>query len=133
VTLHEQSVLITDAEPSRDRQHAARVRRYSILMGGRLLLFVAAAATYPFSMWAAVGLLALSIPLPWMAVLIANDAPPRRREDTHRLTSAAERRAIEVREHVVVDAEPGTVVVEPAMISRAPRTPTDGLETHSQG
>ena len=54
-------------------------------MAARLLLIVLAAAAYPANSWLAVGLLAASVPLPWMAVLIANEAPPRRTEDTHRL------------------------------------------------
>jgi hypothetical protein len=82
-------VLITDAAVSYEEQHAARKRRYAVLMGARLLLFVLAAAAYPVSSWLAVGLIAMSVPLPWMAVLIANDAPPRKNEDAHRLAGPA--------------------------------------------
>jgi hypothetical protein len=96
-------VLITDAAPSPAAQHATRRRRYAVLMGGRLALLVLAAVTYPVSTWLAVGLLAASIPLPWMAVLIANDAPARRREDTHRLPAPTAVRALEARGRVVVD------------------------------
>src|SRR5436190_22580689 len=81
-------VLITDAAVSREEQFAARKRRYVLLMGGRLLLFVLAATTYALSPWLAAALLALSVPLPWMAVLIANDAPARRSEDAHRIGPA---------------------------------------------
>ncbi|GLY50417.1 hypothetical protein Lesp01_40730 [Lentzea sp. NBRC 102530] len=35
--------------------------------------------------WLALALILLSVPLPWMAVLIANDRPPRKAEDVHRL------------------------------------------------
>jgi Protein of unknown function (DUF3099) len=106
-------VLITDAPASPAQQRADRSRRYTILMGGRLGLFVLAALVYPLSAWLAVALLALSIPLPWMAVLIANDAPPRSRRgpaDTHRLPPPAPSRAIEARSHVVVDADPAPVM-----------------------
>jgi hypothetical protein len=96
-------VLITNAAPSEEDQLSARKRRYALLMGGRLALFLLAAMTYPVSAWLAVGLLALSLPLPWMAVLIANDAPPRRTEDAHRLTGAAPVRQLESRSHVVID------------------------------
>jgi hypothetical protein len=94
-------VLITDAPASPAQQRADRSRRYTFLMGGRLVLFVLAALVYPLSVWLAVALLALSIPLPWMAVLIANDAPPRRRgtADTHRLPPPAPSRALEARSH----------------------------------
>lgn len=98
-------VLITDAAPSHEDQFAARKRRYALLMGGRLLLFVLAAVAYPVSMWLAVGLLAASVPLPWMAVLIANDAPARRREDAHRLAAPAPGHRLESRPHQVIDVE----------------------------
>ena len=45
----------------------------------------------------------MSGPLPWMAVLIANDAPPRVTEDTHRLTGEAPVRQRETRSHMIVD------------------------------
>jgi len=96
-------VLITDAAASEEDQLSARKRRYVLLMGGRLALFVLAAAAYPVSVWLAVGLLAMSLPLPWMAVLIANDAPARRKEDAHRLTGATPVRQLEARPHTVVD------------------------------
>ena len=96
-------VLITDAAASYEDQHAARKRRYSVLMAARLLLFVLAAAAYPVNSWLAVGLLAASVPLPWMAVLIANDAQPRRTEDTHRLPGPEPSRQLEDRGRAVVD------------------------------
>jgi hypothetical protein len=97
-------VLITDAVPSAADQLAARKRRYTLLMGGRVLLFVLAAVAHPVSVWLAVGLLAASIPLPWMAVLIANDRPAKRREDAHRLAPSAPVRRLETRDRPVVDA-----------------------------
>jgi hypothetical protein len=97
-------VLITDAVASAEDLLSARKRRYALLMGGRLALFLLAAAAYPVSMWLAVGLLAMSLPLPWMAVLIANDAPPRRTEDTHRLAGATPLRELEAHSHLVVDS-----------------------------
>jgi hypothetical protein len=96
-------VLITDAAASYEDQHAARKRRYAVLMSARLLLFVLAAVAYPVSSWLAVGLLAMSVPLPWMAVLIANDAPPRKTEDAHRLVGPGPSRQLEDRGRVVVD------------------------------
>ena len=96
-------VLITDAAASAEDQLSARKRRYVLLMGGRVALFLLAAAAYPMSAWLAVGLLAMSLPLPWMAVLIANDVPARRARDTHRLTGSTPARQLEARTHVVVD------------------------------
>ena len=94
-------VLITDAAVSYQDQFAARKRRYATLMAARLALFVAAAVAYPVSSWLAVGMLALSVPLPWIAVLIANDAPARRTEDAHRVTAPAPVRQLESRTRVV--------------------------------
>jgi hypothetical protein len=104
--MSDRPVLITDAAPSHVDQHAARKRRYTLLMGSRMVLFVLAALTYPVSAWLAVALLAASVPLPWMAVLIANDAPARRTEDAHRLGAPTPVRRLESRPHTVIDVEP---------------------------
>jgi hypothetical protein len=96
-------LLITDAATSYEDQHAARKRRYAVLMSTRLLLFTLAAVAYPVSSWLAVGLLAVSVPLPWMAVLIANDAPPRKTEDAHRLVGPGPARQLEGPGRVVID------------------------------
>ena len=96
-------VLITDAAESYVDQFAARKRRYAALMGARLLLFVLAAVAYPVSSWLAVGLIAVSVPLPWIAVLVANDAPVRRVEDAHRLDKPAPVHRLEGGSHLVLD------------------------------
>jgi hypothetical protein len=72
-------VLITVAEPSHDDQHAARKRKYMLMMGMRFP-FLIGALVFHQTWWVALGLIALSIPLPWAAVLIANDRPPRKTE-----------------------------------------------------
>ena len=68
-------VLITAAAPSYDVQHRQRVRKYLTLMSFRIPALIFAAVAY--GMWhnGLISLLILvaSIPLPWMAVLIAND------------------------------------------------------------
>lgn len=92
--------MITDAPMSYEDQLAARKSRYKIMMGMRIPLMIAAAAFYQFP-WVAVGLLVVSIPLPWMAVLIANDRLPKKVVDAHRYR--AERQAVEARPHPVVD------------------------------
>jgi hypothetical protein len=93
-------VLITDAELSYEDELKARKNRYKIMMGMRIPLMVLAAIFYQIP-WLAVGLLVLSIPLPWMAVLIANDRLPRKKEAVNRYQ--ADRRAIEPKEHRVID------------------------------
>jgi hypothetical protein len=93
-------VLITDAARSYEEELAVRKRRYKIMMGMRIPCMILAAAFYQIP-WLAVSLLVLSIPLPWMAVLIANDRLPKKAEDVNRYQ--AERRQIERREHPVID------------------------------
>jgi len=89
-------VLITRAEYSYEEQHRARVRKYLKIMSWRIPAFVAAAVAY--GIWhnglLSLAILAASIPLPWMAVLIANDRPPRRAEEPRRFPDAPERTAL---------------------------------------
>jgi len=97
-------VLITDAPMSYEQQLAHRKSRYKIMMGMRIPLMIAAAACYQYP-WVAVALLVISIPLPWMAVLIANDRLPIKREKVSHYGSADDRLALEARPHPVVDAD----------------------------
>lgn len=89
-------VLITRAEYSHEEQHRRRVRKYLTLMSWRIPAFIAAAVAY--GIWhnglISLAILALSIPLPWMAVLIANDRPPRRAEEPRRFPDAPSRTAL---------------------------------------
>lgn len=91
-----QPVLITRAEYSYEEQHRARVRKYLKLMFWRIPAFLAAAIAY--GIWhnglLSLAILAASIPLPWMAVLIANDRPPRRAEEPRRYPDAPQRTAL---------------------------------------
>ncbi|MFC5287768.1 DUF3099 domain-containing protein [Actinokineospora guangxiensis] len=77
------AVLITEAEPSYEDQFAARKRKYMIMMSLRLPCLLLAGIFHE-TWWLALGFVALSIPLPWVAVLIANDRPPRRAETVNR-------------------------------------------------
>lgn len=93
-------VLITDAPRSYEQELASRKNRYKIMMGLRIPLMILAAVFYQIP-WLAVTLLVLSIPLPWMAVLIANDRPPRKVENANRYQG--DRRQLERREHPVIE------------------------------
>ena len=93
-------VLITDAARSYDEELRIRKHRYTIMMGMRIPLMVLAAFCYQIP-WLAVGLLVLSIPLPWIAVLVANDRLPKKAERSNRYQ--ADRRQIEQRDHPVID------------------------------
>jgi len=89
-------VLITRAAESYEEQHRQRVRKYLKLMFWRIPAFLGAAIAY--GIWhnglLSLAILAVSIPLPWMAVLIANDRPPRRAEEPRRFPDAPQRTAL---------------------------------------
>ncbi|WP_139333308.1 MULTISPECIES: DUF3099 domain-containing protein [unclassified Mycobacterium] len=111
-------VLITAAEPSYEEQHRARVRKYLTLMAFRVPALIFAALAYGAWHNGLISLLivAASVPLPWMAVLIANDRPPRRANEPRRfdnerrrtpLFPTAERPALEARRHPLNHPGPG--------------------------
>jgi hypothetical protein len=115
-------ILITAAAPAYDVQHRQRVRKYLTLMSIRIPALIFAAVAY--GMWhsplISVLILAASIPLPWMAVLIANDRPPRRSDEPRRFDAAtrrtplfptAERPALE--QHTHPAAQPESPHAEP--------------------
>ena len=93
-------VLITDAAQSPQDELAQRKRRYTLMMGMRVPFMILAAVFYD-TPWLAVGLLVLSIPLPWMAVIIANDRLPRKTEKVNRYKG--ERPELESRDHPVIE------------------------------
>lgn len=71
------ATVITKAEPSYDEQLRSRRKRYMIMMSLRVPFLILATALYQ-TPWLAMLVIAVSIPLPWAAVLIANDRPPRK-------------------------------------------------------
>jgi Protein of unknown function (DUF3099) len=79
-------VLITAAAPPYEEEHRARVRKYVTLMAWRIPALIFAAIAYGIWENGLISLLIIlvSVPLPWMAVLIANDRAPRRAEEAHR-------------------------------------------------
>jgi hypothetical protein len=93
-------VLITAAEPSYDEQFAARKRKYMLMMGIRIPCLVLAGIFHQ-TWWLALVFVAISVPLPWMAVLIANDRPPRKAEVVSRYER--EPTLIENDNHRVID------------------------------
>ena len=97
-------VLITRAAPPYEEEHRARVRKYLTLMFWRIPALLLAAVAY--GIWQngliSLAIIVISVPLPWMAVLIANDRAPRRAEEPRRydarripLFPTAERPALE--------------------------------------
>ena len=83
-------VLITRAALPFEEEHRARVRKYLTLMFWRIPALILAAVAY--GIWQngliSLAIILVSVPLPWMAVLIANDRPPRRAEEPRRYDSA---------------------------------------------
>lgn len=107
-------VLITRAALPYEEEHRKRVRKYLTIMSFRIPALILAAVAYNVweNGWVSLAIVAVSIPLPWMAVLIANDRPPRRSEEPRRfdyesrripLFPTAERPAL----------EPGTAQPDP--------------------
>ena len=86
-------VLITSAAPSYEVEHRVRVRKYLTLMGFRIPALILAALAY--GAWhnglISLAIVGASVPLPWMAVLIANDRPPRRRDEPRRFADEHKR------------------------------------------
>lgn len=83
-------VLITRAALPYQEEHRARVRKYLTIMAFRIPALIGAAVAYGIwhNGWVSLAIIAVSIPLPWMAVLIANDRPPRRAEEPRRYQDA---------------------------------------------
>ncbi|MFI7429444.1 DUF3099 domain-containing protein [Micromonospora sp. NPDC049836] len=112
-----QPILITDAARSQDDQLTSRQKRYVLMMGIRVACLVAGAILVGVQaplLWLWLPLCGLGMVLiPWLAVLLANDRPPkeqhrlanklhpRHRDDTPPMALAAEERP-----HKVIDAEP---------------------------
>ena len=99
-----QATLITEAEPSYDEQFRARRKRYLLMMSMRVPCLILATVFYQ-TPWLALLIIVISIPLPWMAVLIANDRPARKRSKVIPGTINYER-ALMPGGREIVDSEP---------------------------
>ncbi|MEQ4303201.1 DUF3099 domain-containing protein [Plantactinospora sp. B6F1] len=112
-----QPILITDASRSQDDQLRSRQRRYIVMMSIRAVCIVVGAilvgAKAPL-LWLWLPFCAAGMVLiPWLAVLLANDGPPK---EQHRIGAKLRRRqrhepspralSAEERPHRVIDAEP---------------------------
>ncbi len=95
---------ITRAEPSYDDQLRSRRKRYGIMMALRVPFLIVATLLYQ-TPWLALLVVAISIPLPWMAVLIANDRPARKRHPVP-LATVNHERALPPGKREIVDGLP---------------------------
>ena len=100
-------VLITQVEPSLAEQHAARKKRYVLTMAVRAISLVLAAAFYQI-LWLAIVFAVLGTVLPWVAVVMANDRPPKKKLDPHRYRPPAPDRILD--QPVRRAIEPGRVI-----------------------
>ncbi len=77
-----QATVITEAEKSPRAQLRERQVRYAVLMGLRVVCLIVAAVLVtlrvPYVLWWILLLTGGMVLFPWMAVLIANDRPPKR-------------------------------------------------------
>ncbi len=87
-------VLITEAEPSLAEQQAARKKRYVITMAIRGISLVMAAVTYQ-TVWLMLIFAVLGTVLPWIAVVMANDRPPKKRLGVNRYVAPRPDRILE--------------------------------------
>jgi hypothetical protein len=94
-------VLITEAEPSLAEQHAARKKRYAVTMGIRIV-FIVLAATFYQIVWLMLIFAVLGTVLPWIAVVMANDGPPKKRLHVNRYDARPDR-VLESRPTRVID------------------------------
>ncbi|RBY98166.1 DUF3099 domain-containing protein [Blastococcus sp. TF02-8] len=83
-------LLITEAQTSLTEQHAARKRRYAITMAIRAVALVLAAVFYKI-VWLMIILAILGTVLPWIAVVMANDRPPKKKSEMRGYTPRPDR------------------------------------------
>ena len=107
--------MITDADYSQDDQLLSREIRYVIMMGIRALCLVAAAilvgvhAPY-LAIWLPLLIFGMVV-LPWLAVILANERPPKAKYRLatklhgQRAAEAGPERAITASEHKVIDPD----------------------------
>lgn len=86
--------MITSVPTSPDAEYNHRRKRYAIMMGSRALCVIGAALTYHLSIWIAFAFVIAGTVLPWCAVILANDGPPRRAASRPPLLPHASERAL---------------------------------------
>lgn len=72
--------MITTAPRASEDEYDRRRKKYAIMMATRAVCIVVAACTYRVSIYLALAFVIAGAVLPWCAVLIANDRPPKRRQ-----------------------------------------------------
>jgi hypothetical protein len=86
--------LITSAPESSEDEFDLRKKRYAIMMAIRAVCVNGAAVTYHVSTVLAVSFAIAGVILPWCAVIIANDGPPKKRRAVVQIPIAPTQRAL---------------------------------------
>ncbi len=94
-------VLITEAQISHYDEQAARKKRYALTMGIRVVCLILAAVFYQI-VWLMLVLAVLGTILPWIAVIMANDGPPKSKQHVNRYVAGPDRQ-LESRPHRVIE------------------------------
>ena len=102
-------MLITEAAPSMTDQQAARKRRYAITMAIRSVALILAAVFYQ-TVWLMIILAVLGTILPWIAVIMANDRPPKKRQEVNRYQARPDR---QLESRLIVDPVSGKPLMLP--------------------
>lgn len=89
-----QPTLITSAPVSNDDEFDRRRKRYAVMMTLRALCVLGAALTYHLSALLAMAFVVGGAVLPWCAVLIANDRPPKKRARRQSFGTSSHERAL---------------------------------------
>lgn len=90
----EHPALITSAPRSSEEEFERRRRKYALMMALRAVCVIAAALTYRVSIILALAFIVGGAVLPWAAVIIANDGPPKNRQVTPRYRPGEHERAL---------------------------------------
>jgi hypothetical protein len=104
-----QPVLITDAAEDPEREIRRREIRYVAMMLTRALCLIAGAyfvVQKPplWGLWASLCVVGMVL-LPWLAVILANDRPPKKRAPVHHQTGPAQAALPAARDPRVIDQD----------------------------
>lgn len=113
-------VLITDAPVNLDDEWTRRRNRYVFMMTLRGICVLGAATTYTLSGWLAAAFVVGGLVLPWTAVVMANDRPPKEGVRFRRFFGGHDNAAVKL-------DKASARQIESAPVSKFdPEDPTDG-------
>lgn len=95
--------VITTVPMNKDDEYDRRKKRYAIMMATRAVCVLLTALLYRVSVPLAVGFAIAGLVLPWCAVIIANDRPPKKKHAELGNISHAPERGLPSGSHPTVD------------------------------